>query len=750
MEATDYREAHDDWTFRNIVHISHGDFFRALDLNTAGLGCVKAAAEAKDWDGAYDAWDDYFRNRKQHLVHFDPERYRRLAEHRPRRVRETLAAAADVCNHRIRWYGHRLEQFGDIVNFSPGTDRSALYGYHYWYWAYPLLWAYALNGGERYVRAFDELFNQWYDQRDSVEWRIRGTDPIWYELGLCRCHRFIAFYSLMQDEDELGRITRQRLMRTLLGHGRALYGFQRERTLWPCHRGARPGRINFQFSSNHALIHLALFMPELKESRRWLSESFTKLRWLFRHGVYADGANKERCPSYASFSVAFATEVCRLLDGFPEHRAMREWIGERLIPCYEWYMHIATPLGEFPPVGDAKTRSAVPFFSSGINALGLENVCATVAPNLPRIRREQLPIQYSHRMREADLSDRASDRSALPAERSVHYPESDWTVMRSSWRPDAHYLLINHGPYAGHAHLEALAFNMYAFGEPQALELDLAVTRGYDDPRCRNARSSMAHNMVVLDGESIPLPSEEDQSIDLRAAQDPVWYSDDSVDYFEAWHGAYRRTKGAVVRRKIVFVKPWFWLIHDRITLDAAASPRAKTATWYLHACHPFVSRKSRWVTTGRKSRLHVIPASPADQYDFETGLESRIDPKLMATELYQNYYPTRYFMSLTQRLLRANCPHDFCVVLFPQRRQCRDRIEVRRIPVHRNGKKAGRESAEAWEISHGRRRHVVALNHDATEVEFEVCGEAASGRACVIGGDTTYARAPQFRSNVP
>ena len=109
-----------------------------------------------------------------------------------------------------------------------------------------------------------------------------------------------------------------------------------------------------------------------------------------------------------------------------------------------------------------------------------------------------------------------------------------------------------------------------------------------------------------------------------------------------------------------------------------------------------------------------------------------------MATEMYQNYYPTRYSMSLTQRLLKANRPHDFCVVLFPQRKRCRDRIEVRRIPVHRSGRQAAREKAEAWEISHGRRRHVVALNHDATEPEFEVRGKAASGRACVIEGDAT------------
>jgi len=206
MSPKDYRQHHDDWTFRNVVHISHGDLFRAIDLERPALGDVKSAVTECDLGAAYHAWDEYFRGKKKHLDFFDPKEYRKLMKSRPKQARKVRKEADEICKHKIRWYGQRVEQFGDVVNFSPGTDRSALYGFHYWYWAHPLLFAYSLGRDKRFVQTFDTLFNQWYDQRDSVEWWLKA-DPIWYELGLCRTHRFIAFYGLFRaDQPRSARV----------------------------------------------------------------------------------------------------------------------------------------------------------------------------------------------------------------------------------------------------------------------------------------------------------------------------------------------------------------------------------------------------------------------------------------------------------------------------------------------------------------------------------------------------------------
>ena len=724
METEDYRQLHDDWTFRNVVHISHGDLFRAIDLTSRGLGPVKKAVERDDLASAYAAWDGYFRTRKKHLDFFDPEEFRALAIDRPKQVRKIRRAAADICRHRIRWYGQRVEQFGNIVDFSPGTDRSALYGYHYWYWAHALLYAYALDGGVQYAEAFDRLFNQWYDQRDSVEWRLKA-DPIWYELGLCRNNRFIAFYSLFRDEPGLRRITRERLLRTLLGHGRQLYHYARQTRIGD----------NRQFNATLALLHLALAMPEFKESGRWLRAAASGFVRMLKNSVYADGGLIERCPSYSSFSVAFAAESYRLLGGRPEYASLRERIGRLVRPCYEWYMHIATPLGEFPPVGDAKTRSAVPMLTAGVAAFDLDAVHASIAPNQARIAREQLPVQYSHRMREADLSARKMSPSALPENPSRHFPDSGWSVMRTDWKPTAHYLLIDHGPCAFHGHHEALSFNAYAFGEPQVLERDLAVRRGYDDPDCRRFRSALSHNQIVIDDANLK-PPEKSIPADLWSGRDVVWHSDGLIDYFEARHLGYQPLKGVVIRRRILFVKPHFWLVHDRVAceeypVEVPGRSRAKMAHCYLHACHPFAPRKGRWVSTGDKSRLNVMSVEAGAELQFESGLDSR-GPRLdlEKEDLYRDYYPDRHWMRLSQPVSRKPC--DFCAVLYPQRKSDRASVRAERVPVTRQGQPVKPADALACRVVHGRQSHLVFLNHSNLEGESEAGGEPVSGRVCV------------------
>ena len=717
MRPANYRIPHDDSKYRNIVHISHGDVLKAIDTGRRGLKGLQAPVGNEDWASAYQLWDGYFRSRKKHLDFFNPEEFARLVSGRPSQVRKILRQAGEILDHRIQYYGYRVHEFGDMMNFSPGQDRSALYGFHYWYWSHSLMFAYALNRDPRYADVFDLLFNQWYDQRDSVDWRIPNLDPIWYELGLCRINRFVAFYSLFRNEEAVRPITRERLLATLLGHGRALYGFV---------KGTRKGG-NFQFNSTLALTHLALAMPEFKESRQWIRESLQTAVSLLRNAVYADGGFTERCPSYASFSLGFMTEICRVLGDFPEHAKRRNEIRGLLDRCYDWYMNIITPLGEFPPFGDAHTRSAIPMLSGGIASLDLKTLRAVVAPNLGRIRRERLPVQYTHRAREADLSILPADPTALPDYTSKHFPDSHWTVMRTGWRPTSHYMAINHGPIAGHAHREALSFNLYAFGEPLAVELDLAVSRGYDDPLCDFMRSSRSHNMVVLDEECIEATS---NPIDLWAGQDVVWHTDDAIDYFSGWHRGYLRTKNAIVTRKVLFVKPHFWLIQDRVSFQKPG--RVKTSAWYLHSCHPFTSKKEGWTTSGEKAGLDVIPVGLAKSAQFESRLENRQDPDKMELDLLRNYHPARHYMKLTQRVTRSLPHQDHCFVLHPRRKGDRSRTSVELVSVRRNGKAVKSDEAQALKVTCGRRTHLVFLNHTDPGTSFEIEGTEVTGRAGV------------------
>ena len=98
--------------------------------------------------------------------------------------------------------------------------------------------------------------------------------------------------------------------------------------------------------------------------------------------------------------------------------------------------------------------------------------------------------------------------------------------MRSSWNPDALYLSVNHGPFAGfHTHNDLLDFELYAYGTPLAVDAGLGMT--YDDPLYVPwYKSSRAHNMVVVNDSDMQREGVEGEHI--------RWGSLRSLDFFWA------------------------------------------------------------------------------------------------------------------------------------------------------------------------------------------------------------------------
>src|SRR5205823_2554089 len=93
-----------------------------------------------------------------------------------------------------------------------------------------------------------------------------------------------------------------------------------------------------------------------------------------------------------------------------------------------------------------------------------------------------------------------------PVFKSVHFPVSGFTAMRSDWSKEGKYLLINHGPWgSGHSHNDSLSFELNAFGTAMAIDSGLGVT--YDEPAYLTwYRTSAAHNMITVDGEDLDRP----------------------------------------------------------------------------------------------------------------------------------------------------------------------------------------------------------------------------------------------------
>ena len=245
--------------------------------------------------------------------------------------------------------------------------------------------------------------------------------------------------------------------------------------------------------------------------------------------------------------------LARLLKDDPSQRALAETIRKPLEQSLNFWLGILPPDGVLPGINDgARSRMLMGVLQDGSDLFGRRDFLWADAQLLGAKTNQQL---------------------VEPAFRSIHFPASGFTVMRSDWSKDATYLLINHGPYGdGHSHADSLSFELNAFGTAMAIDSGLGLT--YDDPDYLMwYKKSIAHNMLTVDGEDL----------DRTAAEgfDVVWQSNEAMDHFAASHRGYQASKGIIHRRHIVFLKPDCFVVFDRI--DASASKETHLLEWHAH-----------------------------------------------------------------------------------------------------------------------------------------------------------------------
>ncbi|UCH33976.1 MAG: heparinase II/III-family protein, partial [Armatimonadota bacterium] len=112
------------------------------------------------------------------------------------------------------------------------------------------------------------------------------------------------------------------------------------------------------------------------------------------------------------------------------------------------------------------------------------------------------------------------------------------------------YLLFDAGPMYSHTHQDALAFQMYAYGDTLIWD---GGTCNYNLPEDRAYyRQARAHSLVMID------------DLDLQLDDKPVvhhWLSEETFDFVDGEAGY---TNVPVRhRRQILFVKPDYWILRD-------------------------------------------------------------------------------------------------------------------------------------------------------------------------------------------
>ena len=454
--------------------------------------------------------------------------------------------AEDVVSYKIP-YGTGHFKFEKVIDFNYNFGESGKYGFHYWGWGYYLTSAYMLTGDKRYVEAFDTMFNQWYEQRNTISNTLPQFDVVWYELGIAaRLPLLIDAFRLFKNAPDLKRETKLRMLRTLLGSGRWLVEALKRNPYhaynWPIHTAISEA-------------YLALTFPDFKESRGWFAAAKKVMEEHLAQDVYDDGGYLERTPGYSYGVFNHFYRYLSLFQYFAKNKAYVAKHRRRLAKMAEFVVLTMSPLGTSCPFNDSFRSSIVDFVFKQGNELKRGDF---LGPILPFLSKEK--------------SQHVSVKPAEPNVTSINLAESRFAVMRSGWSKDATMMIINYGPAANHHHYDILDFEIYAHGKAIAVDGGIGP-KGYDDELHRSwYRATPSHNMVMVGDTSIERGEAD--------GEDVIWATQKFIDFFAASHGGYKSKFGIVSRRQIAFLKPHYWIIHDNIvSLDSG-----QKLDWLFHS----------------------------------------------------------------------------------------------------------------------------------------------------------------------
>ena len=337
-KSTDRRTG-PDYLEHSIREISDENLFAAIDLSAPQLAKVKAAVDRRDFPAAYLAWADYWNAVAPTRVQFPGvgdlimPRDEAIQSFQPQKD-QILAAAEPILAHKINGWGTVTIQHGPVVDFNADYGVNGKYGFHYWGWSRRLTEAYLVTHDEKYLAAFDELFNQWYAQRNSITDSLKYLHVVYNELGLgLRCRPFIEYYSL--PFSARSSATHEHMLKTLLGTARWLYEEE--------NRQYRNG--NWQIMGSYGLAYIGLMLPEFREASAWVKLAQDRLTAHVEADFFSDGCHSERVPSsYMLVAYRDPRNLAMLLHDRLEYAEISERIRKPLERTLNWYLYALRPM----------------------------------------------------------------------------------------------------------------------------------------------------------------------------------------------------------------------------------------------------------------------------------------------------------------------------------------------------------------------------------------------------------------------
>jgi hypothetical protein len=563
---------------------------RLFQMSPAELAIRGRQALDRRLDRLTDARGGAFPGRGRGLV--DVETFRRSAGERffagpagerprslpPASVAETIAGAERLLGKRFDLLGYRDLFFGDPIDWhadpvagrrAPAVhwtrldhldagavgDHKVVWELNRHQWLVRLAQAYRLTNDERYTRALLDTVSDW----------MRANPQ---GIGINWASSLEVAFRLMAWTWALVLFRRSPLL-TEAAFGPLVSAVR-------AHAGYVEKYLSHYFSPNThltgealGLFYAGVVFAELPRARRWRTLGASILVAESERQVHADGVYFEQSTCYQRYTVEIYLHFLLLAarTGMP----VPPEVGERVQRMVDVLLALRRPDGSMPAIGDADGGRLLPL--------------ATRAPDDDRPLFSTAAAVF-HRADYAwaagglapetvwmlgDEGARAFDalRPAPPAAAASRlFPHGGYAVMRADWQAHAHHVIVDAGPLGcpvsgGHGHADLLGVQCSAFGEPFIVDPGMS---GYTaDPVWReHFRSTAAHSTVTVDGQPQAATAGPFRWHHRPAARVQRWLSTDTVDLLDGVSDAYARLADPVThRRRVLFVKPRYWLIVD-------------------------------------------------------------------------------------------------------------------------------------------------------------------------------------------
>ena len=259
--------------------------------------------------------------------------------------------------------------------------------------------------------------------------------------------------------------------------------------------------INNKCGPGRALSAAAGILFERPESVRHALDGFQQL---MNQCFHSDGFCVES-PSYSSMHLALMRDIPEILRGYSDPNGFQPAEGERIDDldpfvdldryrlALESMVRMLAPGRRYPVIGDTHYRSGVSSIWAEILADRYGDRYAALLETVQGKPLAEAGREYALWYRNADM--RSTSDAALPLQ-SEWFPGWHVAVLRAGDPGGDTSFYLNGYAMHGHRHYDTLGIIYHAGAK------ELASDRGYiwDDPRNAWTKSTLAHNLVTVDG----------------------------------------------------------------------------------------------------------------------------------------------------------------------------------------------------------------------------------------------------------